>query len=224
MENKLEELQKNLGYEFRDISLLKTALTHSSYANEKGTVCNERLEFLGDAVLGFISAEIFYNNYDVPEGDLTKHRAARVCENALSMFARELDIGSALYLGKGEERMNGRSKPSMLADAFEAVLAAVYIDGGLEEAKKIALRFVARHDKLDDSGDYKTALQEVVQKNREEHVEYVLIDESGPAHDRHFVIEVHLNSNVIGRGEGRSKKIAEQMAAKEALSLMGIVK
>ncbi|MBR5113203.1 MAG: ribonuclease III [Clostridia bacterium] len=224
MENKLENLQKNLGYEFKDVSLLKTALTHSSYANEKGTVCNERLEFLGDAVLGFISAEFFYNNYDVPEGDLTKHRAARVCENALSMFARELDIGSALYLGKGEERMNGRNKPSMLADAFEAVLAAVYIDGGLEEAKKIALRFVARHDKLDDSGDYKTALQEVVQKNREEHVEYVLIEESGPAHDRHFVIEVHLNSNVIGRGEGKSKKIAEQMAAKEALSLMGIVK
>ncbi len=224
MESKLENLQKNLGYKFRDISLLKTALTHSSYANEKGTVCNERLEFLGDAVLGFISAEFFYNNYDVPEGDLTKHRAARVCENALSMFARELDIGSALYLGKGEERMNGRNKPSMLADAFEAVLAAVYIDGGLEEAKKIALRFVARHDKLDDTGDYKTALQEVVQKNREEHVEYVLIEESGPAHDRHFVIEVHLNSNVIGRGEGKSKKIAEQMAAKEALSLMGIVK
>jgi ribonuclease-3 len=224
MENKLENLQKNLGYKFKDVSLLKTALTHSSYANEKGTVCNERLEFLGDAVLGFISAEFFYNNYDVPEGDLTKHRAARVCENALSMFARELDIGSALYLGKGEERMNGRNKPSMLADAFEAVLAAVYIDGGLEEAKKIALRFVARHDKLDDTGDYKTALQEVVQKNREEHVEYVLIEESGPAHDRHFVIEVHLNSNVIGRGEGKSKKIAEQMAAKEALSLMGIVK
>lgn len=224
MESKLENLQKNLGYKFRDISLLKTALTHSSYANEKGTICNERLEFLGDAVLGFISAEFFYNNYDVPEGDLTKHRAARVCENALSMFARELDIGSALYLGKGEERMNGRNKPSMLADAFEAVLAAVYIDGGLEEAKKIALRFVARHDKLDDTGDYKTALQEVVQKNREEHVEYVLIEESGPAHDRHFVIEVHLNSNVIGRGEGKSKKIAEQMAAKEALSLMGIVK
>ena len=224
MESKLENLQKNLGYKFKDVSLLKTALTHSSYANEKGTVCNERLEFLGDAVLGFISAEFFYNNYDVPEGDLTKHRAARVCENALCMFARELDIGSALYLGKGEERMNGRNKPSMLADAFEAVLAAVYIDGGLEEAKKIALRFVARHDKLDDTGDYKTALQEVVQKNREEHVEYVLIEESGPAHDRHFVIEVHLNSNVIGRGEGKSKKIAEQMAAKEALSLMGIVK
>ncbi len=224
MESKLENLQKNLGYKFKDVSLLKTALTHSSYANEKGTVCNERLEFLGDAVLGFISAEFFYNNYDVPEGDLTKHRAARVCENALCMFARELDIGSALYLGKGEERMNGRNKPSMLADAFEAVLAAVYIDGGLDEAKKIALRFVARHDKLDDTGDYKTALQEVVQKNREEHVEYVLIEESGPAHDRHFVIEVHLNSNVIGRGEGKSKKIAEQMAAKEALSLMGIVK
>ncbi|MBQ6543473.1 MAG: ribonuclease III [Clostridia bacterium] len=224
MEKKLEALQNNLGYKFKDISLLKTALTHSSYANEKNTVCNERLEFLGDAVLGFISADYFYGKYNVPEGELTKHRAARVCENALSLFARELDIGSALYLGKGEERMNGRNKPSMLADAFEAVLAAVYLDGGLEPAKKIALRFVARHDKLDETGDYKTALQEVVQRNREERVEYVLIEETGPAHNKHFVIEVHLNSNVIGKGEGKSKKIAEQMAAKEALELMGIVK
>lgn len=224
MEEKLEALQDALGYHFKDISLLKTALTHSSYANEKGVVCNERLEFLGDAVLGFISANYFYNNYSCAEGDLTKHRAARVCEKALSMFATELDIGSALYLGKGEERMDGRHKPSMLADAFEAVLAAVFLDGGLEEAQKIALRYVARHDKLDNTGDYKTALQEVVQRNREEHVEYVLVDESGPAHDKHFVVEVHLNSNVIGKGEGKSKKIAEQMAAKEALALMGIVK
>ena len=120
--------------------------------------------------------------------------------------------------------MNGRNKPSMLADAFEAVLAAVFLDGGLDTAAEIALRFVARHDKLDESGDYKTALQEVVQRNPEEHVEYVLTDESGPAHDRHFVVEVHLNSNVIGTGEGKSKKAAEQMAAKEALKLMGIVK
>ena len=202
MDNKLEIIQENLGYRFKDISLLKTALTHSSYANEKNTVCNERLEFLGDAVLGFVSANYFYNNYNMPEGELTKHRASRVCETALAVFARELDIGSALYLGKGEERMDGRSKPSMLADAFEAVLAAVFLDGG----------------------DYKTSLQEVVQRNPEEHVEYVLKDESGPAHDKHFVVEVHLNSNVIGTGEGKSKKAAEQMAAKEALKLMGIVK
>lgn len=222
MNEKLEALQKNLGYEFKDISLLETALTHSSYANEKGAECNERLEFLGDAVLGFISANYFYCNLNLPEGELTKHRAARVCENALCLFAKELDIGSVLFLGKGEERMGGRTKPSMLADAFEAVLAAVYLDGGLDEAKKIALRFVARHDSLDNSKDYKTTLQEVVQRNPEEKVEYVLVDESGPAHDRHFVFEVHLNSNVIGRGEGRSKKIAEQMAAKEALELMGI--
>lgn len=224
MNESYEALQEKLGYRFKDISLLETALTHSSYANEKNTVCNERLEFLGDAVLGFVSATYLYTNYDLPEGELTKHRASRVCEAALCVFAKELDIGSALRLGKGEERMGGREKPSMLADAFEAVLAAVYLDGGLEEAKKIALRFVARHDFLDDSKDYKTILQEVIQRNREEHVEYVLVGEEGPAHQKKFTVEVHLNSNVIGKGEGKSKKIAEQTAAKEALKLMGIVK
>ncbi len=222
MDDKLGALQEKLGYKFKDENLLITALTHSSYANENGTVCNERLEFLGDAVLGFVSANYLYNNYDLPEGDLTKHRAARVCEKALCVFATELDIGSCLLLGKGEERMGGRSKPSMLADAFEAVLAAVFLDGGLEEASRIALRFVARHDSLDDSKDYKTILQEVVQRNHEENVEYVLVSETGPAHDRRFTVEVHLNSNVIGKGEGKSKKNAEQMAAKEALALMGI--
>lgn len=222
MDEKLDELQEKLGYRFRDITLLRTALTHSSYANERGIVCNERLEFLGDAVLGFVSANYLYLNYDLPEGDLTRHRAARVCENALYTFAKELNIGAALYLGKGEDRTGGREKPSMLADAFEAVLAAVYLDGGLEEAKKIALRFVARHDELDESKDYKTILQEVTQRNPEEHVEYVLTGESGPAHDRRFTFEVRLNSNVIGRGKGKSKKTAEQMAAKEALALMGI--
>ena len=222
MNENLEALQEKLGYRFKNENLLVTALTHSSYANEKGTVCNERLEFLGDAVLGFVSANYLYNNYDFPEGELTKHRAARVCEKALCVFATELDLGSCLFLGKGEERMGGRNKPSMLADAFEAVLAAVFLDGGLEEASKIALRYVARHDFLDDSKDYKTILQEVVQRNREESVEYVLTDESGPAHDRSFTVEVHLNSNVIGRGEGKSKKTAEQRAAKEALALMGI--
>ncbi len=222
MSQALEKLQENLGYSFKDINLLKTALTHSSYANERGVTCNERLEFLGDAVLGFVSANYLYRNYNLPEGELTKHRAARVCEGALYTFSKELRIGEALYLGKGEERMGGREKPSMLADAFEAVLAAVYLDGGLKEAEKIALRFVSRHDELDKKGDYKTALQEIIQQNRTEHAEYVLVDEQGPAHDKTFTVEVHLNSNVIGRGTGRSKKAAEQTAAKEALSLMGI--
>ena len=224
MDEKFEALQNNLGYHFKDISLLRTALTHSSYANEKGagTVCNERLEFLGDSVLGFISAGYFYRNYDFPEGELTKHRAAKVCENALCVFAGELDIGSALLLGKGELRMGGREKPSILADAFEAVLAAVYLDGGLEEAGKLALRFVARNDSIKETKDYKTILQEIVQRNPEEHVEYVLTGSSGPDHAKSFNVEVHLNSNVIGRGVGRSKKLAEQHAAKEALELMGI--
>lgn len=224
MDEKLEALQNNLGYHFKDISLLKTALTHSSYAHEKGasTVCNERLEFLGDSVLGFVSAGYLYRNYDFPEGELTKHRAAKVCESALCVFARELDIGSALLLGKGEIRMGGRDKPSILADAFEAVLAAVYLDGGIEEAAKLALRFVARNDTIKETNDYKTLLQEVIQRNPEEHIEYVLTGESGPDHAKCFTVEVHLNSNVIGKGTGRSKKLAEQHAAKEALELMGI--
>ena len=224
MNGYLEQLQKNLGYSFKDISLLETALTHSSYANEKGgdAVCNERLEFLGDSILGFVSAKYFFENLDCPEGELTKHRAAKVCENALCTFAKELEVGPALRLGKGELRMGGMDKPSILADAFEAILAAVFLDGGLEEASKIVLRFIPRHDALDKAKDYKTVLQEVVQRNREEHVEYVHVGETGPDHDKTFSVEVHLNSNVIGRGVGKSKKLAEQQAAKEALALMGI--
>lgn len=220
----LEALQNNIGYRFNNIDLLVTALTHSSYANEKGvgTVCNERLEFLGDAVLGFISAKYLFENMDVPEGDLTKHRSARVCESALCSYAKELGIGPALLLGKGETRMGGSEKPSLLADAFEAVLAAVYLDGGLDQARKLALRFVSRNDELDETKDYKTMLQEVIQRNPEEHIEYVLIGESGPDHAKKFTFEVHLNSNVIGTGTGKSKKLAEQLAAKEALELMGI--
>ena len=224
MKESLERLQKNLGYRFKDISLLETALTHSSYANEKGegTVCNERLEFLGDSILGFVSAKYFYENFNYPEGELTKHRAAKVCENALCMFAKELEIGPALRLGKGEMRMGGSERPSILADAFEAVLAAVYLDGGLDEASKIVLRFIPRHDALEEAKDYKTILQEIIQRNREERIEYVLVGEEGPDHAKSFTVEVHLNSNVIGRGKGKSKKLAEQHAAKEALELMGI--
>lgn len=224
MNEKLESLQKNLGYRFKDISLLETALTHSSYANERSekTESNERLEFLGDSVLGFVSANYFYRNFDMPEGELTKHRAARVCEKALCTYAKELEIGSALLLGKGEDRTGGRERPSILADAFEAVLAAIYLDGGFEEASKLVLRFVPRHDNLDTEKDYKTMLQEIIQRNREEHIEYVVTDSSGPDHAKTFTVEVHLNSNVIGTGTGKSKKLAEQYAAKEALELMGI--
>ena len=226
MDEKFEALQNNLGYHFKDISLLRTALTHSSYANEKGagTVCNERLEFLGDSVLGFISAGYFYRNYDFPEGELTKHRAAKVCENALCVFARELDIGSALLLGKGELRMGGREKPSILADAFEAVLAAIYLDGGIEPATKFVLGFVKRslaHVENVPFKDYKTLLQEIIQKNPEERLSYNLVGESGPDHDKRFEVNVMLNSNIIGHGVGKSKKSAEQLAAKEALELMG---
>ena len=172
-------------------------------------------------ILGFVSAKYFYENFNYPEGELTKHRAAKVCENALCMFAKELEIGPALRLGKGEMRMGGSERPSILADAFEAVLAAVYLDGGLDEASKIVLRFIPRHDALEEAKDYKTILQEIIQRNREEKVEYFLKSQTGPDHNRVFVIQVMLNSNVIGTGEGHSKKQAEQMAAKEALELMG---
>ena len=220
------ELEKRIGYTFKNKQLLSEALTHSSYANERqdGTRCNERLEFLGDSVLGFISAEHFFEHFKhLPEGELTKRRAFFVCEKSLSVFAKELGIGDFLLFGKGEILTGGKDRPSILADAFEAVLAAVYLDGGIEPAKKLVLRFIDKADEVKPGiTDYKTTLQEIVQRNPEEAVEYVLVGESGPDHNKTFIVEVHLNSNVIGRGSGRSKKIAEQAAAKEALELMGL--
>ena len=206
------ELEKKIGYNFKNKKLLTEALTHSSYANERqdGTRCNERLEFLGDSVLGFIPAEHFFHHF--------KH-----LPESLSEFARTLGIGDYLLFGKGEVLTGGKDRPSILADAFEAVLAAIYLDGGIEPAKKFVFRFI---DKADEEKpvvtDYKTTLQEIVQRNPEEAVEYVLVGESGPDHNKTFSVEVHLNSNVIGHGSGRSKKIAEQAAAKEALELMGL--
>ena len=223
----LDEFQKEIGHEYKNIKLLEIALTHSSYANEKGAgfKCNERLEFLGDSVLGFITAEYFFKNCkDVPEGELTKLRAATVCEKSLHVFAKEINLGKYLYLGKGEENSGGRERASILADAFEAVIASLYLDGGIEVAKKFVLRFVEKAVETHKVSfeDYKTILQEVIQKNPEEKLNYVLINESGPDHDKVFEVEVHLNSNVIGRGVGRTKKHAEQEAAHEALELMGI--
>mgnify|MGYP002542837616 FL=1 len=226
MQKDLASLMEALGYTFQDVSLLENALTHSSYANEsdRRLASNERLEFLGDSVLGFITANELFQKETGPEGELTKLRAAVVCEKALHSYSLQLHVGDYLRLGKGELHTGGNERPSILADAFEAIVAAVYLDGGLEPAKKLVLRFVVpevgnqrrRHFK-----DYKTTLQEIIQQNPGEMLEYVLTGESGPDHNKQFTVQVFLNSNIIGTGRGRSKKDAEQQAAKEALALMG---
>ncbi len=223
----IARLEENLGYTFKDKQLLKTALTHSSYANEShdGSPSNERLEFLGDSVLSIIVSDHIYKRYNTPEGELTKLRASLVCEASLYEFAKQLDIGSFMLLGRGERNHKGGERPSILADAFEAVLAAVYLDGGMKPASDLVLRFVKEdlnHREKISFRDYKTKLQEVIQKNPEERLEYVLVDESGPDHDKQFTVELRLNSNVIASGTGKSKKAAEQSAAAEALKLMGL--
>lgn len=224
----MTSLEKNIGYTFKDKSLLRLALTHSSYANETGNPmnCNERLEFLGDSVLSLIVSDYIFKNFkNRPEGELTKLRASLVCEKSLCAFSRQLGVGEHMFLGKGESLNGGRERDSILADAFEAILAAIYLDSGMEQARKHVLRFVCDELKNTDDEvfkDYKTTLQEVIQRNREEHLSYILVDESGPDHDKLFTMEVHLNSNVIGKGSGKSKKQAEQMAARQALRLMGI--
>ncbi len=225
MNRNLKALENELGYTFQNPALLDRALTHSSYANEREALGdNERLEFLGDSVLGFITAEYLFSEHrGVPEGELTRLRAYAVCEKSLDVYAREIGLGDYLLLGKGEERTGGRERASVLSDAFEAVIAAIYLDGGMEPAKKFVLRFVRPYVEAKPVfKDYKTMLQEVTQKNPGETLEYVLVSESGPDHDKHFEVEVHLNSNVIGRGSGPSKKKAEQDAAREALALMGL--
>lgn len=223
----MKALEENLNYSFKNKNLLLNALTHSSYANEarNGITSNERLEFLGDSVLSVIVSDYLYKQFSsLPEGELTKLRASLVCEKSLCGFSRELELGRFLRLGKGEDKGGGRERDSILADAFEAVLAAIYLDGGMEVARRHVMNFVLRELKHTDDEvfkDYKTALQEIIQRNPEESVTYILTSESGPDHDKVFEVEVHLNSNVIGKGEGKSKKQAEQMAAKQALCLMG---
>lgn len=224
----MKQLEQNIGYTFHNLSLLQHALTHSSYANEKkGTITsNERLEFLGDSVLSIIVSDYIYQNFpDLPEGQLTRLRASLVCEKSLCRFSKELSVGEHLLLGKGERANGGQERPSILADAFEAILAAIYLDGGMEPARRHVLRFVTEelhHMEHEAFKDYKTELQEIIQRNPEEQLSYVLIGESGPDHDKSFTVEVHLNSNVIGVGSGHSKKNAEQAAARKALELMGV--
>lgn len=222
----LTPLMDAIGYRFRDESLLRRALTHSSYANEgqRGLQSNERLEFLGDSVLGLTAAVYLFNKEKGPEGELTKLRAAVVCEKALFSYAQQFSLGDWLLLGKGERQHGGAQRPSIVADAFEAVTAAIYLDGGMEPARAFLLPFLekeAGNQRRAHFKDYKTQLQEIVQQNPGETLSYVLTGESGPDHDKQFTMEVHLNSNVIGRGRGRSKKEAEQKAAREALQLMG---
>lgn len=219
-----EALERVLGHAFRNRALLETALTHTSFANEArhGTKHNERLEFLGDSVLSIVVAEYLFTHSSLPEGDLTRMRASLVCEAALFGFAQKIDLGRWLRLGHGEELGGGRTRPSVVSDAFEAVIAALYLDGGIEAARAFILPFVTSAlTKQSAEEDYKTKLQEIVQQNLSERLRYVVASQTGPDHDKHFVVEVHLNSNCIGSGEGHSKKQAEQAAAKEALALMG---
>ncbi len=221
------EFQRIIGYTFKNDNLLYEALSHSSFSNEnrKGRNSNERLEFLGDSVLSIVVADYLFENYkNMPEGELTRTRASLVCEKSLYKFAKEIRLGEFIMLGKGEEHTGGRDRTSILADAFEAVIAAIYLDGGIEDAAKFILKFIPKNVLNKDTvsfNDYKTILQEIVQKNPEEKVEYFLVNETGPDHNKAFTVQVKLNRNVIGQGEGKSKKQAEQMAAKEALELMG---
>ena len=221
------DIEKNLKYTFKNKQLLAEALSHSSYANEKKKVrrSNERLEFLGDSVLSIVVSQYLFLHYThLPEGELTKIRASLVCEKSLFEFAKQIQLGEFILLGKGEENTGGRERPSILADAFEAVIAAIYLDGGLNAATEYVLRFIPEDidsRKYSAFNDYKTVLQEIIQKNPEEKVEYHLAGQSGPDHNKAFKVQVCLNSNVIGTGIGKSKKEAEQMAAKEALELMG---
>ena len=216
-------LEEKLGYVFQDRSLLENALTHSSCANEsRGKLqSNERLEFLGDSILGMVVADHLYRNHpDLPEGELTRTRAALVCEESLVEVAAELNLGEYLRLGKGEESGGGRHRPSIQADAVEAVLAAVYLDGGIGSARKIIQRYILCREieGLNSSRDYKTALQELVQRESGQVLKYRLTGEEGPDHDKRFFVEVDLNGAPLGSGKGHSKKEAEQMAAKAAIA------
>lgn len=223
----LEKFSKILGVEFKDINLLNSALTHTSYANEKERQVedNERLEFLGDAVLELASSTYLYKNFkDLSEGELTKTRASIVCQDTLSRLAKKLNIGDLLLLGRGEDASGGRERPSILEDAFEAIIGAIYLDQGWNVAKEYVFRQLAPEfegARLSDyRKDYKTVLQEIVQQNPLSKISYIELSVKGPDHMRQFEYAVNIDGKIYGSGIGRSKKMAEQMAAKETLRLI----
>ena len=219
----IKDLENAIGYRFRNIQLLQNALTHSSYANERwhnSLLSNERLEFLGDSVLGMLVAEYLYKTFpDRPEGELTRMRADMVCEPTLAEVANKIGLGAHLMLGHGEERLGGRSRESILADATESVIAACFLDGGLDAAQQFVQKYILVEVPVTrlNNMDYKTALQELVQQKKNQVISYALVGQSGPDHDKLFDVAVSLNGTVIGTGSGRSKKRAEQMAAKAAM-------
>lgn len=225
MRENWNEFQDRIGYHFRDPGLMELALTHSSYANEKRRghlSCNERLEFLGDAVLELTSSDFLFRRYpDKPEGDLTRIRASLVCEQTLAFCTKELELGKYLLLGRGEDQTGGRQRKSVLSDALEAVIGAIYLDGGFANAKEFIDRFVLNdieHKQL--FFDSKTILQEIIQGEHKGEIRYCLIKESGPDHDKSYVVEVCVGDKRLGCGEGRTKKGAEQEAAYHALLQM----
>ena len=219
----IKDLEKAIGYQFQNITLLQNALAHSSYANERwhdSLKSNERLEFLGDSILGMVVAEYLYKTYpNRPEGELSRMRADMVCEISLAKIAERLDLGKHLLLGNGEELGGGRNRPSILADGVESVIAASFLDGGMEAAKSFIYKFVlcnVPETKLQNA-DYKTMLQELVQRKKNQILSYQLVEESGPDHDKQFVVSVSLNGEIVGTGTGSSKKRAEQSAAHAAI-------
>lgn len=221
----LNELEKKIGYSFKEVKLLEEALTHSSYSNERRKEArrnNERLEFLGDSVLGIVISDYLFKNFqDMPEGELTKVRSKIVCETTLGECSRSIGLGQYMFFGKGEEMTGGRDRTSILADAYEALIASIYMDGGLEASRMFILTHMKK--KISDAIagkvflDYKTHLQELVQVNKSNKIKYEIIGEEGPDHCKIFHTQVSLNELVIGTGVGRSKKESEQEAAKMAL-------
>jgi len=227
---KLEEIQKKINYFFKDIELLNISLTHSSYSNEnkmRANENNERLEFLGDAIIGLVVSEYLYNRFkEFPEGEMTKKRAAIVCESSLAFAARKINLGDYILLGKGEEATGGRNRDSILADAFEALAGAIFIDGGLNSTRNYLLGMFEEEviyaiSKGNLFIDYKTELQEVLQKKGKPKIEYNVEKEVGPDHNKKFYMNVIVENKIIGSGMGRNKKEAEQMAAKQALIRIG---
>ena len=222
----IKDLEEAIGYRFQNITLLQNALTHSSYANERwhnSLLSNERLEFLGDSILGMVVAEYLYKQFpDRPEGELTKMRADMVCESSLALIADKIGLGQHLLLGHGEDRLGGRNRASILADAVESVIAASFLDGGMAAAEGFIRSFVLTNVpvKRMQNTDYKTTLQELVQQKKNQVLTYVLTGESGPDHDKVFCVDVLLNDQCVGSGTGSSKKRAEQAAAQSALQAL----